>query len=565
MHPIPTSVMAAVACSTAAGKNPWLPFALLFLLGAPLAMPSVIIDPTLHDAMHELGPAWLLWTLGGTFLALAALDSLADKLPFVERWLVPVSTAWRPFAGIAVSSLVAIAVARDAGRAAHEHAQLAWLFAPRGHVLLADTGIVWTIGGVLALSIVLGSLFAAISTVMKTGTRLVLSIVPVPGLRLLHSFLDDLFAIAAVAVGLGSGHTLMMLVAATIYLAFGLVMGPLFTRLAWIHFRVGLSLLEKTGRFVAADAPRGEPPPPRWLARLLEKRGLAEGERTLLPAYTYRAPVVGRARAGWLVFAEGHVWFATKKLFGVRVLELDDDKLARVGLGETTTERVVTLVERTPNGGLREAAFRLYPAEARDILPILAKGMGTARLVRVRATSETARAALPGYAQRGASVRYLAAEGAGNLYVQALVTIGTAVVVGVLTGGICVPIGAGYLLSPHKRRFALGLLLTAWLSACVLLSGGLGWPAAVAYAVLANLLALRDLARLAVKAKVEGFVDRRAWLPLVADHVWVPESGVLDVKDVGDGEDLAAVSAGGWRGVVAWLDQPSLPAAEPAT
>src|SRR5262249_20184216 len=158
-------------------------------------------------------------------------------------------------------------------------------------------------------------------------------------------------------------------------------------------------------------------------AKLLDARGIDAQARTVLPAYTYRAPVVGRARAGFLVFAPGRVYFATKKLFGARVLEVDDAKLARVGLAATATERIVTRVERTHGGGLREAAFRLYPAEDRDILPILAKGMGATELVRVKASSESARAVSPGYAQRGTSTRYLPGEQAGNLKLQAMVSV----------------------------------------------------------------------------------------------------------------------------------------------
>ena len=50
-------------------------------------------------ARHHLSPACAAPD------ALTVADSLADKLPFVERWLVPISTSWRPFAGIAVSSV----------------------------------------------------------------------------------------------------------------------------------------------------------------------------------------------------------------------------------------------------------------------------------------------------------------------------------------------------------------------------------------------------------------------------------------------------------------------------
>src|SRR5687768_9160473 len=103
---IPSSVVAAVALSAAAGKNPWIPLGLLFLLAAPDSVPPILIDPALHAQLHAIAGAEVLWTLGIVFSILAVLDSLADKLPFVERWLVPVSTTYRPFAGVAVASII---------------------------------------------------------------------------------------------------------------------------------------------------------------------------------------------------------------------------------------------------------------------------------------------------------------------------------------------------------------------------------------------------------------------------------------------------------------------------
>ena len=53
---LPSSMVAAVASSAAAGKNPWLPLALIFLLAAPSSVPGVMMDPALHGQLHSLGP-----------------------------------------------------------------------------------------------------------------------------------------------------------------------------------------------------------------------------------------------------------------------------------------------------------------------------------------------------------------------------------------------------------------------------------------------------------------------------------------------------------------------------
>ena len=547
--------MAAVAASAAAGKNPWLPFAMLFLLAAPDSMPTVFMDAGLHESLHALGPQALLYGLGATFLVLSVLDSLADKLPFVERWLVPVSTAWRPFASVAVASLVAVAASQSAARLGATPGAIEAVRVLPLPVVAADLSAIWVGTSVLVISIVLGSVYGAISTFGKTGTRLLLSMVPLPALRLVHSFVDDFFAVAVCIFGFAHSHSVLFLAAAALYLLVGLVTGPLLARLTFIHMRVGWSLLRKGHRVLAADGSVVAHEAPAWLAKSLKEAGLDTAECTVVPAYTYRAPVVGRMRHGWLVFAPHAVWFASRVMWRPRILAVEGESLARVGLAQTTTARMVTLVDRTPIGGLREAILYLYPAEASEIVPLLERAAGGAKLVRVRIDSGSARDALPGYAQRNGSVRYLPAEQAGNLRAQALTTIVAALVLGVLSGGLFVPIGAGYALSPHPRRFVLGLFFSSYLTLCVLGSVGLGWPAAVIYASLLNLVTLRDLARLALKARVDGFVDKRAFLPPVCDRVWVPAAGLRAPEDAWHEGDGVPVTDGSWRSVVRWLDE----------
>ena len=123
MGTIPGSLVAAVATSAAAGKNPWLPLAMIFLLAAPSSVPDLMMNADLHRQLHGLAPVEVLWTLGGVFAVLALADSLADKVGFIEKWLVPISTAYRPFAGIACATAVTqcqveIAVAAEVNIAA---------------------------------------------------------------------------------------------------------------------------------------------------------------------------------------------------------------------------------------------------------------------------------------------------------------------------------------------------------------------------------------------------------------------------------------------------------------
>lgn len=558
MNLVPSSVITAVALSAAAGKNPWIPLGLLFLVAAPAEVPAFMMEPSLHAQLHSLAPAPVLWTLGGVFGVLAVLESLADKIPFVERWLVPVSTAWRPFAGVAVSAIIGFSAA---GAATQDDAAAAPIAALHLDVVAADMTLVG--GSLVALCIVAGALYGWIATIAKTGTRLLLSLVPLPALRLVHSFVDDFFALAATFAGLAFAASPLVLAAAILYLVAGLITAPLLGRLAWIHMRIGWALVRKGWR-KSTDAPAPAPlAAPKWLARALKAEGIDPASVTLLSAYTYRAPEIGWCRDGLLVFAPDAVLFATRAMFRTKLLKLPEPDLARIALAQTTTARSVAIVDRTSTGALRECVFHLFPAEEREVVPVLAEGAARVALVRVKVDSESARRALPGFAQRGSSVRYLPADRAGSLHAQAITTIAGAVILGVLSAGTFVPIGLGYAISPYKRRFVLGLLVSAYLGLCVLGSMGFGWPAAVIYATLLNVLALRDLARCALKARVDGFVDKRAFLPLVADRAWIPERTLATPADRWHEGDPLPITDGTWRSVVELLKLPASEAADP--
>ena len=530
MDAIPSSVVAAVACAAAAGKNPWLPLGLVFLLAAPESAPSILIEPELQSQLHSLGPAPLLWTLGGVFTALALADSLADKIGLVQKWLVPVSTAWRPFAGIAAASLIGVAATQDAPATAPV-VQADLLFA----------------GSTLALTVGAAAVYTWIATIGKTGVRLLTTLVPLPGVRFVHSLVDDFFALGAAFAGLAFGKSALVMVLFGLYLLVGLWTGPLLTRLSWIHVRIGWSLLRKGWRKMA---PGTLPEPPGWLARWMQENKIAGAA---LPAYVYKAPIVGRCRAGFLVVGSGKVAFVSRILWRPRAVVLEDDALARVALADTTTSRVATLVERLERGALREIAVTLFPAIEAEVLPVLERAASEGGLVRVKAQSDSARAGLPGWADRERSVRYLPASEAGSLRLQGILTIGAAVGIGILTAGVFVPIGAGYLFSPFKRRFLLGLAISGYLALCFVGTGGLGWPACVLYASLLNLVALRDLTRQALRARVDGFVDRRAWLPIVSSHVWIARSSLQSERHVHTASDAAPLTDGKWRAVVALL------------
>lgn len=533
-------MVAAVACSAAAGKNPWLPLALIFLLAAPDSVPSLLMASDLQRQLHALAPEGVLWTLGAVFAALALADSLADKVSVIEKWLVPISTAWRPFAGIAVATIIGVAAANDA--LSEPARELEAIRAAALHTTHADLGLL--VGGsMVVLTIAAGALFSWIATMGKTGARLLMQLVPVPGLRLAHSFIDDLFALGASFAGLAFGHTALVVVLLVLYLIVGLITGPILTRLTWIHVRIGWGLLMKAVRKLD-DSPAAQPRP-AWLDEWLgENRGA-----TALASYVYRAPEVGRCRAGYLVLMPGKVVFVTRVWFRPRAYTLEGENLARIGLADSTTSRIVTLVEKIPTGALREVHVVLFPALESEVHAALANGAGRAGLVRVRSDSPSARRALPGFADRGRSTRFLPAEDAGSLRLQGLLTVVSAIGFGILTGGVFVPIGTGYLFSPFKRRFFLGWLISGYLSLCVFASMGIGWPAAVLYASLLNVLALRDLTRHALKARVDGYVDRRAWLPSVASRVWVPAAQLADPRDAHREGDAEPLTDGTWRAV----------------
>jgi hypothetical protein len=536
MGVIPSSMVTAVSGSVAAGKNPWLPLALVFLLAAPESVPTWMMDPALHAQLHGFGPEAALWSLGGVLLVLALADSLADKIGFIEKWLVPVSTAWRPFAGVALATIVGVAAAQAT---TEESTTLAM------HDALVSTVQADLLlgGSVVALTIAVGALAGWIATVSKTGIRLLLKLVPVPGLRFAHSLLDDLLGVGASVAGLVFRDSTLLLVLLGIYLAFGLVTAPILTRLAWIHMKSGWDLMRKGANKIGPAVPRGAAP--KWVQKWLAAN--ASAESVAVPAYVYRAPEVGWCRSGYFVLAPKRVVFLTRVWFRARAYTIEQSSLARVGLAETATSRIVKLVERLGTGALREVDVVLFPAGQDEVLRSLFEGTWRSGLVRVRSDSESARRGLPGFG--GRSSRYAPADEAGSLTLQGTITIAAAIVCGVLTGGVFVPIGTGYLFSPYKLRFLFGWLISGYLSLCVVASMGFGWPAAVLYATLLNVVALRDLTRNALKARVDGYVDRRAWLPAVAGRVWVPESRLASESDRHQEGDPELLTDGTWRAV----------------
>lgn len=533
MDGIPSSVVAAIACSAAAGKNPWIPLGILICLAAPETVPSFIMQPELQQGLHSLADPSTLYAVGGLFLVLATLEALADKIGFVEKWLVPISTVWRPFAGVAVAALIAMGTA--ASPIAEEVANIATEASMLGSV---------SIGVLIVLA---GGAAGYIATVSKTGIRLLLMMVPLPGLRLAHSFLDDFFAIGACIAGVALGDTVLVAGLAALYLLVGVFTGPILARLAWIHLRIGWALLLKWN----GSSRDREAAAPTWLRKALAVRDVAMADVTFLPAYVFRSPEVGLCRVGFLVYAPGRVFFATRVRFRARLVDIDESKLARVGLAQTATNRLISLVEHTASG-LRELSIYLFPADEAEVLAPLDRGAADAGLVRVRVDSASARTGLAGYAQAGQTARYLAPERAGSLRAQALTTLVCALAFGVLSGGIFIPIGAGYALSPFYRRFALGLLASVYLTLAIFGSLGFGWPAAVLYGVVLNAVALRDLTRQALKARVDGFIDLRAYLPAVCDRAWVPRAAAAEGDLLEDG-DPVVLTDGGWRAVVRML------------
>jgi hypothetical protein len=228
-----------------------------------------------------------------------------------------------------------------------------------------------------------------------------------------------------------------------------------------------------------------------------------------------------------LILASGRAVFLTRVWFRARAYAIDERSLARIGLAETATSRVVTLVEKLGTGALREVNVVLFPAVADEVLRSLLEGAWRAGLVRVRSDSESARRGLPGFADRGRSTR-LPAEDAGSPRCRRD-TIAPAIGLGAHRRRVRAD-RIGYLFAV-RCRFVLGWLISGYLSLCVVASMGIGWPATVLYATLLNVLALRDLTRNAIKARVDGYVDRRAWLPAVSGRVWVPSSQLVHASD----------------------------------
>ncbi|MBW2460231.1 MAG: hypothetical protein JRH11_01210 [Deltaproteobacteria bacterium] len=552
MDAIPASLVTAVALSAAAGKNPWVPLGLLFLLAAPASVPGMFMEPELHAALHHLGPQALLWTLGGLFISVACAESLADKVSWISNWLVPLSTMWRPFASVAVAAIIAYAVA-DAQPVAVE----ALAFMPVGLTGELPVDVVraefdWLLGGSLfAITLTLGGVYGWLSTIAKTGTRLVLALVPLPSLKILHSFMDDFFSVSLSLAGLAFGDSLLLAAGLGAYLVVGLFTGPLLTRLTWINFRIGIALVHKLRRSRGAEAEIARAP--AWLMRAVTDLGGDPAAAHLVPCYAYRAREAGRCRAGFLVLAEDTVYFATKVGWRPRLVAFPHATVTRVGVAQSTTARTVAIAEDTDNGGILEVVFYLFPSVEEDVLPLLEEATTATGLVRVRPDSEASRSGLPGYAQRGQSTRFWAPEDAGSLRAQALVTTACAVAGGVLTAGTFIPIGFGYLLSPFRRRFVVGLFLSLYLTLAVIGTAGFAWPVAVIYAVLLNTLALRDLTRAALKARVDGYVDRRAFLPMVSERVWVPPTRVTRESDRHRASDHVPLTDAPWRTVVALL------------
>ena len=543
VDPVPNSMMAAIACSAAAGKNPWLPMGLLLLLAAPTEVPALLMDPGLHLALHGLAPAEVLYGFGSFFLALGCLESVADKLPWVERWLVPVSTTWRPFAAVAVAFVIAYAAAEAVSVTPEADALAAG-------PLVLTAGPTWASASLMTVTVALGLLFGWLSTVGKTGTRLVLSLVPLPGLRLAHSFLDDLFAIGATVAGFVLGDSVILMLIAALYLLIGLFLGPVLFRLTRIHLRIGAATFSKGLSHLFRMPPRVATTP-RWVLRHVEAAGLSIDASGILPAYGYRIPTLGWVRDGHVLLLPNRIVFITRVWFRPRSLDVPRERLGRLGLSATMTGRSVAIVERAPGGGLRQTLLHLFPALEAESATRLADAANGAGLCRVRVSSESARRMVPGYGQRTDSERFVQESEAGSLRLQSMVTIAAALGVGLLTGGVIVPIGTGYILSPFKLRFGLAMAVTAYLSLCVLGTLGLGWPAAVLYAVLLNALALRDLTRAAIKARVDGFVDRQEWLPVVCGRVWIAPELLVDEGDrlAADAED-GGIAEGTLRSVL---------------
>lgn len=592
---MPPSLITAAAAGAASGKNPWLPFGVLFLLAAFGDVPRFLMEPGLHRGIHGMAPPSLLLALAAVFLVLAVLDSFADKVHWIECWLTPLSVAWRPFAAVGVSALIAHAVAAGedpallgvppvsdltslgAGAAlgggagwAGPLALAASASADGGATVLgaaAEAGASGhaMAGGVLfVLTLAVGTLFGVLATIGKIGTRLLLAVLPVPHLKLAHSFLDDLFAFCVTLIGLLLDHgplSWLAIAAGVLYLLVGVVVGPPLARLTTIQFRMAWSLLTKARRSWLGEE-RNPASVPAWIARRLAERGEARDQIVTIPAYTYRAPGVGCCRAGYAAWSPSGFRFFARGWLRPRELAVPPARLVRVGVADSATVRQLVVVEEISPDATREHVFTLFPALAVEVEAALARGAAAAGWDRVRPRSDSARRGLPGTPGVPLGRRYVAAAAAGSLELQGFVTVLVAAVVGVLTVGACVPVGAGYLFSPFRPRLLAGLALTAYLSLLALT--GAGWPIAVFYGVLLNVVALRDLTRQAIKAHVDGYVDRRAFVPPVCGLVYVPRARVLADRDRGEGEPLAAALDGSWRTVVRILRGEAVAAASAA-
>lgn len=577
---LPPSLITAAAAGAASGKNPWLPFGVLFLIAAFGQVPRFLMDPELHAGIHGLAPPWVLLGLAAVFLVLAVLDSFADKVGWIESWLTPLSVAWRPFAAVGVSALIAHAVfagedpALLAGAAAPDLGAIgagaspggAWLAAPLalaaavpadwGTAALGvgaesgNTGTAITGGLLFVVTLVVGTLFGLLATIGKIGTRLLLVLVPVPHLKLAHSFLDDLFAFCVTLLGLllDSGPLSWLAIGAgALYLLVGLVVAPTLARLTYIQFRTAWALVGKARRSWLGEV-AGTAPVPAWIARRLAERGEDRERIVAFPAYTYRAPGIGFCRVGYAVWSPTGFRFFARAWFRPRELAVPTARLLRIGVADTATVRQFVVVEEVAPGEMREYAFTLFPALAAEVDAAVKQGAVAAGWDRVRPRSDSARRGLPGAPGVSLGRRYVPAAKAGSLELQGFVTVLVAAAVGVLTVGACVPVGAGYLLSPFKPRFFAGLAVTAYLTLLALT--GAGWPVAVLYGVLFNVVALRDLTRQAIKAHVDGYVDRRAFVPPVCGAVYVPRERVLSAQDRGEGESFADAIDGSWRTAV---------------
>ncbi|MBN2192404.1 MAG: hypothetical protein JW751_06275 [Polyangiaceae bacterium] len=569
---LPPSLITAAAAGAASGKNPWLPFGVLFLLAMFARVPEFMMEPGLHRGLHGMMPAEVFLGLAVAFLTLAVLDSFADKLSWIECWLTPLSAAWRPFAAVGVSFLIAHAVAVGEDPALAPALPLPEVAAlargetapallggfgsaalgasaetPAALAPIAHAATSWLL---YVFTLVVGTAFGLLATVGKIGTRFVLAFIPIPHLKLAHSCLDDVFAFCVTVLGLflDSGPLSWFAMAAgAVYLVIGAFAGPTLARLTVIQFRTAYHLVSKARRRLAGEA-RGLPDPPPWVRRLLVARGEDPAAAVVYPVYAYRTPGIGFCRVGFLVWLPSGLCFVTRGLFRPRTLAIPTSRIARVGFADTVTVRQLVVVDESEPGRAREHVFSLFPALGSEVELALARGAETAGWEQVRPRSPTARRGLPGSADMALGGRYVAATNAGSLNLQGLVTVFTAAGIGILTVGAFVPIGAGYLLSPFKPRFLIALVVSIYLSLLALT--GAGWPVAVFYGVVLNVVVLRDLARQAVKAHVDGYVDRETFLPPVCGTVFVPRARVMNDEDRGAGESIDPYVNGSWRKVV---------------